>query len=135
MAQVQSTARERPARERPTRSRAARRAPYITIRVTGVLLAVLALGHFALTHIANDVADTNASFVARRWTSALWVSWDGALLAATLLHAGAGLVAVIRDYRPEPASRRRWLAALAGVVVVLLLVGTATITYSVVGRS
>ncbi len=117
-----------------TRRQIPRRASYLTIRVTGVLLAVLALGHFALTHIANDVSRTDASFVAKRWTSTLWVTWDGLLLGTTLLHAGAGLVAVVRDYRPEPRSQRRWLWILLGVVVLLLLVGTVTITYSVIGR-
>ncbi len=117
-----------------TRRQVPRRASYLTIRITGVMLAVLALGHFVLTHIANDVAETNASFVAKRWTSTLWVTWDGLLLGAALLHAGAGLVAVVRDYRPEPRSQRRWLLTSLGVVVLLLLVGTVTITYSVIGR-
>ena len=117
-----------------SRGRISRRASYLIIRVTGVMLAVLALGHFGLEHIANDVANTNASFVAKRWTSTLWVTWDGLLLGTTVLHAGAALVGVVRDYRPEPRSRRRWLGTLLGVVVLLLLVGAATITYSVIGR-
>lgn len=113
----------------------ARRGPYLTIRVTGVMLAVLALGHFGLTHIVHDVAETDSSFIVRRWSSVLWVTWDGLLLGTAVVHAGAGLVVVIRDYRADTTSQRRWVGALVGVTVVLLLIGTATITYSVLGRT
>jgi succinate dehydrogenase / fumarate reductase membrane anchor subunit len=116
-----------------TRSRLPRRAPYVTIRVTGVLLAVLALGHFALTHVVNDVAATSSSFIARRWGSATWVVWDGLLLAAALLHAGAGLLAVVRDYRTRPRSRRRWLAGLGAVVFTIFVIGLVVLVYSALG--
>lgn len=109
------------------------RSRYLTIRVTGVMLAVLALGHYGLTHIVNDVAETDSSFIARRWSSVLWVTWDGLLLGTTLLHAAAGLVAVVRDYRTRKASRRTWTIGLLGLTVVLLVIGAATITYGVLG--
>jgi succinate dehydrogenase hydrophobic anchor subunit len=99
------------------------------------MLAVLALGHFGLTHIVHDVAETDASFVARRWSSVLWVVWDGLLLATALLHAGAGLLAVIRDYRTARDSRHRWTATLLGLTTMLMLIGAATITYGVIGRT
>lgn len=120
---------------RTTGSPVARRAPYVTIRVTGVLLAVLALGHFALTHVINDVATTSSSFIARRWGSATWVVWDGLLLASALLHAGAGLLAVVRDYRTRPASRRRWLAGLGALVFALFVIGMVVLVYSALGAA
>lgn len=61
---------------------------WLVIRITGVLLAVLALGHFAVMHIVNDVAATDSSFIARRWSSALWVVWDGLLLVTVLVYLG-----------------------------------------------
>lgn len=115
------------------RSWASHRGRYLTIRVTGVMLAVLALGHYGLTHIVNDVAETDASFVARRWSSVLWVTWDGLLLGTALLHAAAGLMAVLRDFRTERSSRRTWTVALLGITLVLLIIGSATITYGVLG--
>lgn len=111
------------------------RGSYLTIRVTGVLLAVLALGHYALTHIVHDVAQTDASFVAKRWSSATWVIWDGLLLGTTLLHAVAGLSNVIRHHQTNAAARRRWIGTLVGVVAVLLVIGISTITYSVIGKA
>lgn len=97
------------------------------IRGTGVLLAVLALGHFAVTHLVNDVAQTDASFIARRWSSALWVIWDGLLLVAALAHVGAAAVAVVRDYWTDPVGQRRMLAGLRGALLVLLVIGAVTL--------
>lgn len=111
----------------------ARRGSYVTIRVTGIMLTILALGHFALTHIVHDVAQTDASFIAKRWSSILWITWDGLLLGTTLLHAVAGMSAVVRDYRTRPASIRRWIGALSGLAMILGLIGVTTIIYSVLG--
>lgn len=118
---------------RERRPQLSERGRYLTIRVTGVMLAVLALDHFGLTHIVNDVAETDSSFIARRWSSVLWVTWDGLLLGTTLLHAGAGLVTVVRDYRTGQASRRTWLLGLLGLILVLLVIGATTLTFGVLG--
>ena len=115
-------------------SRGVRRGQYLAIRVTGAMLAVLALGHYGLTHIVNDVAETNSDFIAERWSSALWITWDGLLLGTALLHALAGMTTVIRDHRADAFSRRRWIAAATGLSVVLLIIGVTALTYSVIGR-
>lgn len=120
---------------RPSGRRLPQRATYLTIRITGVLLAVLALGHFAITHVLNDVATTTSAFVARRWGSVLWVIWDGLLLSAALLHAGAGLVAVIRDYRTRPPSQRRWFGGLAALVGTVFVIGMSVLVYSAMGAA
>jgi len=118
---------------RQRRSQVSDRSRYLTIRVTGVMLAVLALGHFGLTHIVNDVVETDSSFVARRWSSVLWVTWDGLLLGTTLLHAAAGLVTVVRDHRTGGTSRRTSLVLVLGLILVLLVIGAATLTFGVLG--
>lgn len=103
---------------------------FLVIRGTGVLLAVLALGHFAVTHLVNDVAQTDASFIARRWSSALWVVWDGLLLVAALAHVGTAAVAVVRDYWTDPAGQRRMLAGLRGLLLALLAIGAVTLLFA-----
>lgn len=109
------------------RTRTARSGTYLTIRATGVLLAVLALGHFAVTHIVNDVAATDSSFVARRWGSVLWVVWDALLLATALLHVGAAMGAVTRDHCTRPSAQRAVLAAVRVLVVALFIIGALTL--------
>jgi succinate dehydrogenase hydrophobic anchor subunit len=32
---------------------------YLTVRITGLLLTILVLGHFIVTHITTDVAETD----------------------------------------------------------------------------
>lgn len=102
----------------------------LVIRITGVLLAVLALGHFAVTHIVNDVAATGSSFIARRWSSALWVVWDGLLLVTVLVHLGTASVAVVRDYWTGPVGQRRMLAGLRVTLVALFIIGATTLLLS-----
>src|SRR5205085_2255141 len=45
---------------------------WLFMRISGVALVVLALLHFALTHLINDVAQTNSGFVSDRWHNPLW---------------------------------------------------------------
>jgi len=85
------------------------------------------LGHFTLTHIVHDVADTNSAFVAKRWGSALWVAWDWLMLAAALAHGGAGVWIAIDDYTPDLAKRTRRRSILLALSALALALGTITI--------
>lgn len=99
---------------------------WLVVRVTGLLLAVLVLGHFAVTHIVTDVADTGSAFVAERWRSAVVLGWDWLMLAAAVLHGAAGLRAIVVEYA-GPRRVRGLSAALFAVSVAMVLLGTATI--------
>lgn len=106
---------------------------WLVVRLTGLFLSVLVLGHFALTHIVTDVADTGASFVARRWSSTLWLAWDWLMLASAVVHGAAGVWIAIDDYTPVGPRRRglHWL--LLVVAALVFIVGTATITTAILG--
>jgi succinate dehydrogenase hydrophobic anchor subunit len=56
-------------------------------------------------------------------------------LGAALLHAGAGLLAVVRDYRTRPSQRRRWLAGLGALVFTIFIIGMVVLVYSALGAS
>ena len=105
----------------------ARLAASVAVRITGLVLAVLVLGHFTLTHIVTDVADADADFIARRWGSALWLAWDLTMLATALFHGAAGVWIAIEDYSPDARRRRRRQRALVALTVALLGLGTVTI--------
>ncbi len=105
-----------------------RLAAFLVMRTTAVLLAVLVLGHFAVTHLVTDVAQTGSSFVLRRWSSALWLAWDWTMLAAALAHAGAGIWLMIDEQAPGAVLRRRLQVTTAATVAVLLVVGTTALT-------
>lgn len=102
---------------------------FLVVRLTGLLLAMLVTGHFAVTHIVHDVAATDASFVARRWSSALWVVWDGLLLACALAHGASGVWVAVDDY-VELRRRRPWRSALVALTAVLFALGAVVLAVS-----
>lgn len=114
-------------RLRATTTEPSRTWEYVAVRVTGVLLSVLVLGHFAVTHFVTDVARDNASFVARRLSSALWIAWDSVMLAAALAHGAIGVRVAVRDYSSSPRRRRAATRVLAAGVVVVFVIGVAAI--------
>jgi succinate dehydrogenase / fumarate reductase membrane anchor subunit len=116
---------ERPAP--PQRSRKAETRSWFFMRLSGLALVFLALVHFAVTHIANDVVDTNYEFVAHRWQNPLWRIFDWLLLALALAHGLNGLRWIVGDYVRRPGLRRLVLGLLFGVSGLLFLGGTFTI--------
>ena len=105
---------------------------WLTLRVTGVLLAVLVLVHFAVTHLFTDVAETGSAFVAERWQSGIVAATDWVMLVAAVVHGAAGVSTVVDDYA-SPVRRtvaRCGLVALAGL---LITIGTWTLL-TVLGR-
>lgn len=97
------------------------------VRVTGLILAVLVLGHFAVTHFVTDVAETGSQFIARRWGSVLWLSWDATMLAAAMLHGAAGVWISIEDYTPDEKKRRRRQRTLIWISTLLFALGSITL--------
>ena len=69
------------------------------MRISGVLLVFLVLGHMAIMHVfGGGVERINFNFVARRWSGIFWRTYDWFLLALALLHGGVGVRTVIHDY-------------------------------------
>jgi succinate dehydrogenase / fumarate reductase membrane anchor subunit len=97
------------------------------MRVSGLVLIFLALTHFAITHITNDVADTDIDFVGRRWANPLWQVFDWALLALALAHGLNGLRTIIDDYVRTPGARAVVKAVLYTASLVLFAFGSLTI--------
>jgi succinate dehydrogenase / fumarate reductase, membrane anchor subunit len=97
------------------------------MRISGLVLVFLALLHFSITHILNDVAETDAEFVMARWENPAWRVFDWVLLALGLLHGLNGLRWIIDDYVRSPAKRATVKAVLYTVVGVLFTLGTLTI--------
>ena len=97
------------------------------MRVSGLVLIFLALLHFSITHILNDVAETDARFVAQRWDNPMWRVFDWALLALAMLHGLNGLRWIIDDYVRVPGKRAAVKAVLYTVTGALFAYGTFTI--------
>ena len=115
----------------PTRGRRPRQNfetwSWFFMRVSGLALVFLSLLHFAITHIINDVVETDAAFVADRWDNPLWRLFDWTLLALALLHGLNGLRWSIDDYVRSPARRAAVKAGIYTLSGVLFAYGTFTI--------
>jgi succinate dehydrogenase / fumarate reductase membrane anchor subunit len=104
---------------------------YVLLRVTGLMLSVLVLGHFAVTHFVTDVARDDSTFVARRFSSILWIAWDATMLAAAIAHGTAGVRLALADYAAD-AGRRRFLErCTVSFSVVLFVLGVIAIARAV----
>jgi succinate dehydrogenase / fumarate reductase membrane anchor subunit len=97
------------------------------MRISGLLLLFLALAHFAITHIVNDVVETDFDFVSNRWDNPLWRLFDWSLLFFALLHGLNGMRLIIDDYVRRPARRAATKAVLYSVSGVLFAYGTLVI--------
>ena len=100
---------------------------WLFMRVSGAALVVLALLHFAITHITNDVSDTGYAFVAQRWDNPLWRAFDWLLLALALVHGLNGVRWIVDDYVRSRRARAVTFGAMAGISGLLFAAGTLTI--------
>lgn len=108
----------------PRRSTRPVRLAWLTIRLTAVVLAVLVLTHFTVTHIEFDVAETDARFVAERWRSGIVAATDWLMLVTAVLHGTAGAWVVV-DESVRPGRRRTALVAvLTAGAPLLIALGT-----------
>src|SRR5207248_8899337 len=101
---------------------------WIFMRMSGLLLVVLVLGHLLIMNILDGgVQRINFGFVAGRWASPFWRFWDLAMLRLAQLHGGNGLRTIIDDYARKD-STRFWLKILLYVAMALIMaVGTMVI--------
>ncbi|MEP7054707.1 MAG: succinate dehydrogenase hydrophobic membrane anchor subunit [Actinomycetota bacterium] len=118
--------------ERP-RSRARSRSNYelyswIFMRVSGLLLIILVIGHLLIMNILDGgVQRINFGFVAGRWSSPFWQTWDLLQLWLAELHGTNGLRTIINDYSVKD-STRFWLKALLYTsALVIMALGTLVI--------
>jgi succinate dehydrogenase / fumarate reductase membrane anchor subunit len=100
---------------------------WLFMRLSGLALVLLALLHFAITHVLNDVVHTDYRFVAARWDNPLWQLFDWLLLALALLHGANGARWVVEDNVRRPGSLAVAKAVVYGASAILLAYGTFTI--------
>ncbi len=101
---------------------------WIFMRVSGLLLVVLVLGHLLIMNILDGgVSRINFAFVAGRWSSPFWQTWDLLQLWLAQLHGTNGLRVIINDYA-ERDGTRFWLKMLLYTSSILVLtLGTLVI--------
>jgi succinate dehydrogenase membrane anchor subunit len=96
---------------------------WLFMRISGLLLLVLAVGHVLIMHALDEgVERVDYQFVEARWASPFWRTWDWLMLALALLHGVNGLRVVILDYVRRPGTRfvMNWFFYVVGVILFAL---------------
>ena len=79
---------------------------WLFMRISGLVLMFLAVGHILIMHVLDDgVNRVDFGFVATRWGSPFWRTWDWALLTLALIHGINGLRVIVQDYVKWPGAR------------------------------
>ena len=101
---------------------------WIFMRMSGLLLVFLVLGHITIMLLLDGgVQRINFGFVAGRWASPFWRTWDLTQLWLAQLHGTNGLRWIINDYADRDGTRF-WLKMLLYTASFLVLVlGTLVI--------
>ena len=78
---------------------------WLFMRISGIVLLFLAVGHVLIMHVwENGVDRVNFAFIQLRWASPFWKTWDWLMLVLALLHGVNGLRVITLDYvRPARA--------------------------------
>ena len=96
---------------------------WLFMRASGVLLVLLVLGHlFVNLWLDTGVQRIDFAFVAGKWTSPFWQTWDLLMLWLAMIHGGNGVRTIINDYARSPRTRLvlKGLLYLASIVTIVL---------------
>lgn len=79
---------------------------YLFMRLSGIALLLLAVGHMLIQHVLNSVHNLTLQFVATQWNSWGWKTYDMGLLVFAAVHGFNGLRNVLEDYIHNDAVMR-----------------------------
>ena len=100
---------------------------WMFMRVSGVLLLFLALGHLLIMHIIHNVDNIDFQFVAQRYATPFWRTYDLVMLWLALIHGLNGIRTLVGDYVGPKGWQVATLAALYVFGFILLALGSLTI--------
>lgn len=99
---------------------------YLFMRMSGLALLILAVGHMMIQHVLNSSGNLTLVFVAEQWNSWGWKAYDIFLLLFAIPHGINGLRNVLDDYIHNPRTMKTINIALAVFVV-------ATVVWAAIG--
>src|SRR5207245_9217170 len=93
---------------------------WVYMRVSRIVLDSLVIGHVLIMHVFGGGIDrVNFQFVAVRWQSPFWRTWDWLVLVLALIHGINGLRVIALDYIRPPGIRiaAPWAFYIIGTVL------------------
>jgi succinate dehydrogenase / fumarate reductase membrane anchor subunit len=94
---------------------------FLFMRMSGLILLILAVGHMIIQHVLNSSGNLTLIFVAEQWNSWGWKVYDIFLLLFAIPHGINGLRYVLEDYIHNPGVMRVVNIVLAVFVVVTVI--------------
>ncbi len=101
---------------------------YLFMRMSGLVLLILAVGHMMIQHVLNSSGNLTLVFVAEQWNSWGWKAYDIFLLLFAIPHGVNGLRNVLEDYIHNPATMK-------AINIILAIFVVATVIWAAVGIS
>ncbi len=101
---------------------------WLFMRLSGLLLVFLVLGHLLIMLVLDGgVQRINWAFVSGRWASPFWQTWDLLQLWLAELHGVNGLRTIVNDYAENDSTRLLLKGTLYVSAVLVLFLGTLVI--------
>jgi succinate dehydrogenase / fumarate reductase membrane anchor subunit len=92
---------------------------WLFMRLSGVAMLILAVGHMVIQHIVNSSTALSLEFVAVQWSAWGWKTFDILLLWMAIPHGIRGLYNVLGDY-----IHNRGVMRIIGLLLGLFVIAT-----------
>jgi len=92
-----------------------------------VLLLFLVLGHVYIMHISTPIEQINYAFVAARFATPFWRTYDLLMLLLAMSHGVNGIRVIIHDYIRSRSWRLFALSALYSISLIFTVLGALVI--------
>jgi len=100
---------------------------WLFMRISGVVLLFMALGHLAIMHIINNIEVIDYAFVAKRFATPFWRTYDLVMLWLAMIHGVNGIRTLVDDYISARGWRLVSLASLYVMSFIILALGSIVI--------
>jgi succinate dehydrogenase / fumarate reductase membrane anchor subunit len=99
------------------------------MRLSGLALVILALGHMFIMHVLVEITggEIDFAFVQSRWGTPFWRIYDLLLLLLAFIHGVNGARVVISDYVSNRTGRSLVIGVFLVISAVWLVLGMAVI--------
>ena len=101
---------------------------YLFMRISGLALLILAVGHMMIQHVLNSSGNLTLIFVAEQWNSWGWKAYDIFLLLFAIPHGVNGLRNILEDYIHNPGLMKT-------INIILAIFVVATVIWAAIGIS
>ena len=101
------------------------------MRISGLALVVLALGHMFIMHVLVELTggEIDFAFVQSRWGTPFWRIYDLLLLLIAFIHGVNGARIVIGDYVTNRTGRSLVIGVFLVISAIWLVLGMAVIAF------